>query len=258
MSTLHGVACPAWELGAVVAPGPSWRRSDFGPQNQQVVDGCKVYTFGRVNIPDGDTISTWADYVVHAVVQGDIDPFGGWAPHRSVQVTWAGDSAAKDRTYNYKAGDEGDFDLQYWPELGFKSSEHDIQFFLGLAKQFFECAVQGMQRALSVQSSAEGKQSLSKRFRQYFEEEQFRLQEALTMMMRVGKKGFGGVVSMEVDDPCVHLHRAPGLDMVVREDDGDGHLLKSMQMISDDFNSWRSYSAGLSQIVSGARIMRDV
>jgi len=112
-----GAPCPSWAFGAVVGPGPAWVRSGFALQNVvKNAKGKQIEVLGKVELPSETVLREWADYIVMALQSG-LDAFGGWAPYRSVVVTW-GKAALGHRseTFYYKAGDVGEYDLEFWPK----------------------------------------------------------------------------------------------------------------------------------------------
>ena len=71
-----------------VAPGVGWRAKGFYGQNYGFIEGgVRTPMLGRTLIPTETTLEEWASYVIKAIKQR-ADPMGGWAPHRSLEVTW--------------------------------------------------------------------------------------------------------------------------------------------------------------------------
>ena len=91
-----------------VAPGVGWRAKGFYGQNYGFIEGgVRTPMLGRTIIPTETTLEEWASYVIKAIKQR-ADPMGGWAPHRSLEVTWGTESAPK---FDYTAKD--DYDLVF-------------------------------------------------------------------------------------------------------------------------------------------------
>ena len=100
-----------------MAPGPHWGSSGFGPQNSQKVDGESCPVFGKVLVPGKEILETWAEDIIEDLTAGG-DASGGWAPSRSLAVSWGLEAEGRELPdmLFYKAADDGEFDLQWWPE----------------------------------------------------------------------------------------------------------------------------------------------
>ena len=105
--------CPAWLTGVRTTRGPSFCWSGFEDQDTLIVDGHHAQGIARTRRPCMEDLQDWASELLGAYNQG-IDPRGGWAPHRSIVANWLHPGADNDGLY-YKAGDEGLYDLSYWP-----------------------------------------------------------------------------------------------------------------------------------------------
>ena len=144
------VPCPPFVYGVYVGPGLTWQISDFGDQNVQVIDGVRYYVLGRTKTPDYDDIAAWAEYFLNAYFfQSRSD--GGWAPHRSAVVDWGDSTRGVCMQYYYKASDNGDYDLHFYPAL---SSPIDLRQALALMRSLFrvyKAKVTAMRRMMAFQ-----------------------------------------------------------------------------------------------------------
>ena len=105
--------CPPWAIGVRVWPGHG------GLAGQDVVrapHGSVVRVLGITKAPDEPTLDTWSDYVIEACEHGFLAE-GGWSPARSLWVEWGSQlfRPAQGPSFFYKAGDKGEFDLNYAP-----------------------------------------------------------------------------------------------------------------------------------------------
>jgi hypothetical protein len=94
----------------VVGPGPDFVRSGFAGDNRVCVNGRAELCLGTTVIPDAAVLRQWMDYPLQALARGQ-DPMGGWSPCRSSVVRWGTD---RHESY-FKAADDNQFDLVYWP-----------------------------------------------------------------------------------------------------------------------------------------------
>ena len=101
------VPLPPGIYGVAVMPGKAWEHSGWIGQN--VFDDN--YCIGRVTKPSTETLLAWARYPTEAIENG-MDPRGGWSPTRSARVVWKNGHTP----LNYKADDDGEFDLDWWPQ----------------------------------------------------------------------------------------------------------------------------------------------
>ena len=81
----------------------------YGQNYGFIEGGVRTPMLGRTTIPTETTLEEWASYVIKAIKQR-ADPMGGWAPHRSLEVTWGAEGAAN---FYYTAKDA--YDLVFFP-----------------------------------------------------------------------------------------------------------------------------------------------
>lgn len=127
-STQYGPVCPcpAWLRGVRVTRGPHFVWSGFEGQDVGVVADGRVALFVGWSVEFSRDTMEWLSQDLWDDVRGGGDGAGYWYPHRSLCVAWPHEQD----TSLYKAGDDGMFDVGFWPlELALRSDEDIHRFY---------------------------------------------------------------------------------------------------------------------------------
>ena len=221
---MQGFPCPPWAYGAIVGPGPSWLSSGFGSQNQRKVGGQDAFVFGTMLEPSEATLIAWADEVVLAIREG-WNPLGAWAPHRSGEIRWGlQDGSDDDSLFFYKCGDDGHYDLQFWPGLCDVTNLETLNRWRHCCRRFFELVLSRRDRL--VRDFGE---DIHAEVEEYLNAENLLLRKALNMLEKWSRHGPQVIELPDAHFPCLRLYESPSSDLCVRETDAKGWLVKFMK-----------------------------
>ena len=221
---MQGFPCPPWAYGAIVAPGPSWLSSGFGSQNQRKVGGQDAFVFGTMLEPSEATLIAWADEVVLSIREG-YNPLGAWAPHRSGEIRWGlRDGSDDESVWYYKCGDDGYYDLQFWPDLRDVTNPETLDKWRRCCSRFFELVIVRQDRV-----DSDFAEDIHPEVEEYLKSEKRLLQKALKMLEEWHEAGPQVIELPDAHCPCLKLYEPPSDDMCVRATDAKGWLLKFMK-----------------------------